>query len=208
VDIKICGMTDPANIAEVIKFPVDFLGFIFHKPSPRYVGHLSPKVLKIIPERILKTGVFVDSGLDFVLEKAELYGLDAIQLHGGETPAFCEAVSDSGYLVIKAFPVGGREDLCNCGRYEGFCDYFLFDTKTSFPGGSGKKFDRSVLFPYDFRVPYFLSGGIGEEDFVGDGLKRFGDDNPFFFGVDLNSRFEKSAGIKDLEKLKAVFSLL
>ncbi|MDR1562116.1 MAG: phosphoribosylanthranilate isomerase [Dysgonamonadaceae bacterium] len=204
--IKICGMKDPVNIRQMATLPVDMLGFIFYENSPRYAGNLAPEALNPVPPEILKVGVFVDSDMDYILCKAKQYNLDMIQLHGSETPLFCRGIRNCGYRVIKNIPVGGKDDLSNCQLYENSCDYFLFDTKTPQHGGSGRKFDWQILSGYDSDTPYFLSGGIGEDEFRSSELKTFCASASNLYAIDLNSRFEIAPGIKDIEKLKSVLT--
>jgi phosphoribosylanthranilate isomerase len=206
--IKVCGMKNPDNIRNLVELPIDIIGLIFYEQSPRYAGSLAPEALSVVPPHIRKAGVFVNAGRDCILEKAEHYGLDIIQLHGDETPEFCRELRTGRYEIVKTFPISEKEDLSLCALYENSCDYFLFDTKTPQRGGSGRKFDWQVLSHYNTRTPYFLSGGIGEEDLLDSGFSDFCDSNPRLYAIDLNSRFETSPGIKDIAKLEAVLSRL
>lgn len=187
--IKVCGMCDPRNIAAVAGLEPDFMGFIFYKKSPRYVGNLSPETVKNLPASIKRVGVFVNEDMELIVKMIETYGLDYVQLHGDESAEFCRALKER-CGVIKATSVAGAS------RYADVADYLLFDTPTPHYGGSGKRFDWSLLKEYTGATPYFLSGGIGAEH--AEEVK-----NMDVFAVDINSRFELQPGIKDVELLKS-----
>lgn len=193
--IKTCGMRDADNIRAVSELGIDWMGFIFWPPSSRYVSE-KPSFL---PTRQKRVGVFVDARIEEVKSKADEYALDLIQLHGKESPAFCERLkANSRQQLIKAFNIATREDLEQTRPYEGLVDYFLFDTKAKMVGGNGTQFDWSVLSAYQGNTPFLLSGGIGPDD--AEKVRNF--HHPQLAGIDLNSRFELSPALKDIEKLK------
>lgn len=194
--IKVCGMRDAANIRELELLDIDWMGFIFYPGSPRYVG----RSLDYIPSKVKKIGVFVDQDLQIVREKAKQNKLDAIQLHGSEPPRYCIDLHEEGYKVIKSFGIDedGLIPLAQLDAYEGKCDYFLFDRKTTLHGGSGRKFDWSRLSDYQGDTPFLLSGGISPEDV--EEIKSFV--HPCFAGIDINSRFEIEPALKDIELIK------
>ncbi|GHT47990.1 N-(5'-phosphoribosyl)anthranilate isomerase [Bacteroidia bacterium] len=198
--IKVCGMKCPENITEISQLPIDMLGLIFHEKSPRYAGNLDPEALQSVPASIQKVGVFVNASQETVLETIKKYDLQLVQLHGMESPVFCKELKKKGITVIKAFPVEEEEDLKKTVFYEGACDYFLFDTKTSQYGGSGQTFDWQILSAYSGKTPFFLSGGIGIKEM--EAVKAFR--HPLLYAVDLNSKFEMAPGVKDPDKLKKV----
>lgn len=193
--IKTCGMRDADNIRAVSELRIDWMGFIFWPPSSRYVSE-KPSFL---PTRQKRVGVFVDARIEEVRSKADEYALDLIQLHGSESPAFCERLkANSRQQLIKAFNIATQEDLEQTIPYEGLVDYFLFDTKAKMVGGNGTQFDWSVLSAYQGNTPFLLSGGIGPDD--AEKVRNF--HHPQLAGIDLNSRFELSPAFKDIEKLK------
>lgn len=193
--IKTCGMRDADNIRAVSELGIDWMGFIFWAPSSRYVSE-KPTFL---PTRQKRVGVFVDARIAEVRSKADEYALDLIQLHGSESPAFCERLkANSRQQLIKAFNIATQEDLEQTSPYEGLVDYFLFDTKAKMVGGNGTQFDWSVLSAYQGNTPFLLSGGIGPDD--AEKVRNF--HHPQLAGIDLNSRFELSPALKDIEKLK------
>jgi len=193
--IKTCGMRDADNIRAVSELGIDWMGFIFWAPSSRYVSE-KPTFL---PTRQKRVGVFVDARIEEVKSKADEYALDLIQLHGSESPAFCERLkANSRQQLIKAFNIATQEDLEQTIPYEGLVDYFLFDTKAKMVGGNGTQFDWSILSAYQGNTPFLLSGGIGPDD--AEKVRNF--HHPQLAGIDLNSRFELSPALKDIEKLK------
>ena len=196
--VKVCGMREPVNIALLAELQVDWMGFIFAERSPRYAGGLTPDVCRVVPGNIGRVGVFVDTPFPGMLEKAVEYGLNSIQLHGEEPPDVCKSLRKEGFEVIKAFPVAVAEDFCPAQAYEGSCDYFLFDTKTPLRGGSGIPFDWNLLRHYTGDTPFLLSGGVGTDSVA----EIKGINHPKLAGVDLNSRFEVSAGLKDIALIR------
>ena len=150
------------------------------------------------PERAKRVGVFVDSPRKEVERKAERFGLQVLQLHGGESPDYCRRLRETlGLPLVKAFHLAETEDLRRTEPYEGLCDFFLFEPLTCLPGGSGKTLDWQLLHHYEGRTPFLLSGGIGPDSI--EALRRF--HHPRWAGIDLNSRFELAPGLKDVERL-------
>lgn len=194
---KVCGMREAENIREVEALGIDWMGFIFWAHSARNVS-LKPDYL---PSRCKRVGVFVNAPMPFIREKARDFGLDILQLHGGEDEDFIRQLRSelSSLTLVKALNVACGEDLEQSKRYEGLCDYFLFDTKAEKVGGNGKSFDWDILQHYDGATPFLLSGGIGPDD--KERLKAF--QHPKMAGYDLNSRFELSPAVKDIQLLKS-----
>lgn len=203
--LKVCGMRDAASLAEVAALEPDFLGFIFAPNSPRFMGEiLTAELLQSLPPHSWKVGVFVNETPARILETAQRFGLSAVQLHGHETPAECEELSEAGLLVLKAFSVGPALDLAALLPYVPFCDFFLFDTKGAAPGGNGTVFDWQLLADYNLPVPYLLAGGLALSHAAELAALRL----PGLVGFDLNSGFETAPGVKDAEKLRQMFSKL
>ena len=196
--IKVCGMKDPENMQALAELPVDMMGLIFYEQSPRYVEDKDAAAINALSSTIPKVGVFVDTSLRVILDKTERFRLQLVQLHGKESPEYCSIIRNKGIPVIKAIQIETAEDLKSCKIYEACCDYFLFDTPTPQYGGSGNKFDWGLLSAYTGSTPFFLSGGISPED--ADSIKRL--DFPLLFALDLNSRFEITPGIKDINSVK------
>ena len=201
--IKVCGMRDPENISGVTATLPDYLGFIFYPKSKRFVDFESSSVvLSAVPDSVKKVGVFVNETPKKVLEVVQNWNLDVVQLHGNETPKYCQQIQNSGVTVFKAFSVDEQFDFEKLTQYSGVCDYFLFDTKGQLPGGTGQKFNWQLLENYKGDVPFFLSGGIGPDDLAA--VRNFGHQQ--LFGIDINSGFEISPALKDVEKVKYFIS--
>lgn len=197
--IKVCGMRDPENISGVVATLPDYLGFIFYPKSKRFVGfEPSPEVLAKIPVSVKKVGVFVDESPEKVLEISKKWNLDVVQLHGQETPEYCRQIRNSCIIVFKAFSVDESFEFATLKAYSGVCDYFLFDTKGQLPGGTGEKFNWQLLESYKLNVPFFLSGGISPDDL--NMIREY--NHSQLFGIDINSGFEISPGLKDSVKVK------
>lgn len=195
IHLKVCGMRDPENIADLVELEPDFIGFIFHEISPRYCEKV-PEVF--IPESIRKTGIFVNKPKDYILRKKEDFQLDYIQLHGAETPEFCQKIQQEAGPVIKAFNLNDNFDFNRLEAYSSCCDFFLFDASGSHAGGNGITFDWEILNNYYGTTPFLLSGGIDEN--MVEAIRNIS--HPAFYGVDINSRFEISPGIKNIPKIK------
>lgn len=196
--IKICGMKDSQNILRVAALQPDFMGFIFYPKSPRYAEPLDIDALNELPESIKKIGVFVNADLEDILTIVYKYNLNGVQLHGAENVAVCKHIKDLGLLVLKAFPIADAHNFNVTKTYEGACDFFLFDTKTDAYGGSGLKFDWSILDAYTGDTDFLLSGGIAADDFLA--ISKI--NHLRFAGIDLNSKFEITPGLKDLKLLE------
>jgi len=193
--IKICGMREAGNLWAIAGFAPDFLGFIFYKKSTRYMGDtLDPNELRSLPQSICKVGVFVDEPLASVQTIHCQYTLDYVQLHGHETPAYCQQARAAGLRIIKAFAVGETFDFTSLAAYEPSCDFFLFDTKGALPGGNGTAFDWQLLAGYAGTTPFLLSGGLGPDNLSA--LLDF--HHPRLVGFDFNSHLETAPGVKDV----------
>lgn len=190
-------MKHPENISRLSELPIDFMGMIFYDKSPRFVDRLTLDDVNILPPHIERVGVFVNTDIDFITKEVNAYNLHLVQLHGNESPEFCQELNET-IPVMKAFSIAEPSDFEQTEQYEGSCSYFLFDTKTPQYGGSGQKFDWKMLDLYKGNTPFLLSGGIMPED--ADRIKAIG--HPLLYGVDLNSRFEIEAGLKNIELLK------
>jgi phosphoribosylanthranilate isomerase len=201
--IKICGMTDPENIAGVVKLKPQYMGFIMYERSPRFVNLLTAEsLIKNIPETIQKIAVLVNEPVEKAVEIAGSGVFDLIQLHGNESVDYCKILS-AHIRIIKAFPV--LDSLPeNLPEYQFSCSTFLFDTAGETVGGTGKKFNHSILKDYSLETNYIISGGISEGD--SEYIRSICTEK--MAGVDLNSRFEIKPGIKDITKLKSFIDIL
>lgn len=200
--IKVCGNRNLDQLKELENLGIGYAGLIFYQQSPRYVlKNISGKEVRDLNLSIAKVGVFVNANEDEIMKQVEDFGLDMVQLHGDETASFCNRISDQ-IKVLKAFRITDFDSNIDwlVKEYDEVCDYYVFDkANAGLYGGTGQKFDWDLLEKSSIGKPFFLSGGIGMEDAAA--LKGFS--HPFFYGVDVNSRFEKEPGIKDMELIKA-----
>jgi phosphoribosylanthranilate isomerase len=202
--IKVCGMRDKNNIGQLIRLNPDYIGFIFHPESKRFVDTIEEDILAIIPESIKKVGVFVDEPINTLIEKYQRNKIDILQLHGNESPGYCSELKKLEIPVIKAFRIDEDFNFSGTSDYESSCGYFLFDTAGEKAGGNGIKFNWKLLSNYKGETPFFLSGGVGEEDLVS--ILQVSHSN--FFGIDVNSKFETEPGKKDIGQLEVFFRKL
>jgi phosphoribosylanthranilate isomerase len=203
--IKVCGITKPDQLMQLDEMGVEFAGFIFYPKSPRYVFSQMNKeqLRKLKGKQINKVGVFVNTPAEEVLHMVDACGLYLVQLHGDESPKYCERISNY-VTVVKAFRMReGENILWRAKDYQDVADMFLFDTEGAGYGGTGKKFNWNQLAGENIRKPFFLSGGIEPSD--AELLKEFSKSSVAkdLFSVDINSKFEIAPGIKDMAKVQA-----
>jgi phosphoribosylanthranilate isomerase len=201
--IKVCGNTLPQQVNALDDMGVTFAGFIFYPKSPRYMAtKISSEKMRQIKGKIIKVGVFVNPTYEELMKTVDDYRLDMVQLHGDETPKFCDKIAD--YIsVIKAFRLSDNDSLQHMTQpYAEICDFFMFDTLGAGYGGTGKKFDWDILQKSLPVKPYFLSGGIepGDEE----KLKHFVTTQAAekLFAVDINTKFEIGPGVKEVNNIR------
>jgi phosphoribosylanthranilate isomerase len=197
-------MRSPENIRAITALQPDFIGFIFYDKSPRYI---SPDEARVhgtyIPQSIKKVGVFVNETFEKVGKIANEVSLDLVQLHGDESPEYCKKLRNAIH-IIKAFRVKDELNWESIVDYSDVVDYFMFDTATLGYGGSGRSFDWSLLNELKIEKPFFLSGGLGEDN-IQDALKV---SNQKLYAVDINSRIELEPGIKDEDKFAKIKAMV
>ena len=202
--VKICGITRLEDARYCAAMGADYLGFVQHPESPRYVAPATAKEIiewSVGPEPV---GVFVNREADEVIATCEAGGFTHAQLHGHETPETCEAVRAAGLNVIKAFGVvsdaASEQVRALVEPYLGVVDYLLLDTHdTSLWGGTGESFNWRLARDLATDVPLFLAGGISADN-VAEAI-----DTMRPFAVDLSSSVEEAPGVKDFDKLGAFF---
>ncbi|MFA4854228.1 MAG: phosphoribosylanthranilate isomerase [Candidatus Omnitrophota bacterium] len=195
VRVKICGITNLEDALASLFFGADAIGFVFYKKSPRYISpSKAANISRILPDKIIRVGVFVNEKEKVVKKIARLCGLNILQFHGEESPAYCRRFK--GYKVIKAFRVGKRIDLDDLSRYKTYA--YLFDTYSkSKPGGTGNKFNWKLLAQtVKMKRIVFLSGGLSAGN-VRKAVKLLKPD-----WVDVSSALELKAGKKDHKKIR------
>lgn len=221
--LKVCGMKH--NPEAVAALQPDYLGFIFWEKSARFFEGEMPQ----LPKSLKKVGVFVDASLEEVLKNIQKFDLDAVQLHGQESPEFCNLIKKQfsnlsdvtlngvkiashskakSLEIIKVFSIKDDFDFSVLKPFEAVCDYFLFDTKGKLPGGNGYVFNWKILENYPSNKPYFLSGGIGVENQKD--LESFlkTDAAQYCHAIDINSKFEIQPGHKNIEAVREFKSFL
>lgn len=207
--LKVCGLTQLNQIRELVALKIDFLGFIFYAKSPRYVlNHLSLEQISKIHHHG-KVGVFVNESVERIVDISEKANLNLIQLHGDENEDFINDLKQKlnpKIEIIKVIRIGNQypnELQKAINQQPKSISYFLFDTDSKTFGGTGKIFDWDILNEIEIPLPYFLSGGISLEN-----IHQLSTIDQQFFALDVNSKFELEAGIKDLEKIKELISLV
>lgn len=204
MQLKVCGITNTETIRALIPLKIARLGFIFYHRSPRYVyGKIIEQGLSEIPKHIKKTGVFVNAEIAEIEQILETCHLDTIQLHGDELPEFCTYFK-AKTEVIKTISIKDKSSFKTAILYRDACDLFLFDTQSDKYGGTGKTFGWQWLESYTLNKPFYLSGGISMENYKE--IKNIRHDQ--LIGIDINSRFETRPGIKDIEKIKQLITLM
>ena len=201
MQFKVCGITNLTQASALQAMGVHYIGFIFYPASKRYVlEKLSLNDLaNFKPVGVKKVGVFVNEPLEQVIDVISKAKLDIVQLHGDETPAYCEAVRQK-VQTIKVFRVGAA--VPDFVAYEAVVDYFLFDTDSALYGGTGQHFNWELIKNTHFNKPYFLSGGIGPNDIHGIEVMKKTKAGNCLLAIDINSQFETAPGTKNLELIK------
>ncbi|MES2431264.1 MAG: phosphoribosylanthranilate isomerase [Bacteroidota bacterium] len=200
--VKVCGITLEEQLKKLPEIGAAFAGFIFYPKSPRYVlRHMTTSQIKK-ENNVNKVGVFVNASIEEVLQMVDECRLHMVQLHGDETPKYCEKIAD--YIsVVKAFRVSETDNIgYRIQEYMNVCDMFMFDTEGAGYGGTGKKFDWNKLKGTTIGKPYFLSGGIEPTD--ASQLVKFKEtpEGKALFAIDINSKFELTTGVKDLDLIQ------
>jgi len=202
--IKVCGMTLPEQVNALDDMGVDIAGFIFYDKSPRFMRNkISPEKMRKIGGRIAKVGVFVNEDYEKLMKTVEDYRLDMVQLHGDESERFCEKVANY-VTTIKAFRLSENDPIEWMIRpFHDGSDMYMFDTLGSGYGGTGKKFNWNLLKDVNINKLFFLSGGIepGDEERLMEFTSM--EAAKKLFAIDINSRFEVTAGVKDIGKVKS-----
>jgi phosphoribosylanthranilate isomerase len=195
--IKICGITNLDDALAAAEAGADVLGFNFYKPSPRYVTpEVAREIITQLPKEILTVGVFVNEPSPQSVENiARDAGVTAIQLHGDETPAYCDDLKNR--YVIKALAASSDFDPARAAEYN--VEAILLDTKDdALRGGTGRVFDWSIAQRVRHTVPkLFLAGGLSLQN-IEDAIMSV---DPY--GVDVCSALEETPGKKSHERMRA-----
>lgn len=198
VRVKICGITNWTDARLAVKAGADALGFNFYSKSPRYIEPNEARLIATrLPRRVFLVGVFVNASEDDVLRVARNVDLNAVQLHGEETPADVQALSES-YPVIKVFRVRRGFSGARLARYSGATGFLLDGFDANRRGGTGKTFDWSLAKAANKYGAIIVAGGLTPENVAG-AIRRA---RPF--AVDVCSGVESSIGKKDPELMNAL----
>lgn len=202
--VKICGITNLEDARFASGALADYLGFIFYPESPRYIEPAKAGAINNWIEGPQKVGVFVNQPLDDVNRIVKETGMDMVQLHGNESPDYCNLVD---LPIIKAIHISEnttvQELQDRISEYSSVVDYLLFDTKiTGQWGGTGEKFDWKILESITNEIPFFLSGGLNSSNI------RESIDIVHPNVVDLSSGLEESPGLKDFDKIEEFFEIM
>jgi len=191
--IKVCGITRLEDAQLASQLGVDAIGFVFYPKSPRYISpDRAATIIRQLPPFVSAVGLFVNPTQEMIADVLKTVPLGVIQLHGDESPAFCQS---QRRRVLKAIAVGSREDLKKASSYD--CP-LLLDAKApdGVYGGTGTSFDWSLLDGFEHRHPLTLAGGLKASN-IEEALSR-----RQWFAVDVSSGVEVSPGIKDEAKLR------
>ncbi|MEI9958710.1 MAG: phosphoribosylanthranilate isomerase [Ferruginibacter sp.] len=200
--VKVCGITQEEQLEQLPDAGVSFAGFIFYPKSPRYVLRTMTTNQIKKENKLNKVGVFVNASVEEVLHMVDECRLHMVQLHGDETPKYCEKIAD--YIsVVKAFRFSETDNIgYRIQEYMEYCDMFMFDTEGVGYGGTGKKLNLEKLNNVVVGKPYFLSGMIEPTD--APILNEFAQkpEAKALFAIDISTKFETMPGIKDIQLIK------
>ncbi len=204
--VKICGITQPQQGKAIASLGATALGFICVPTSPRYVQIAQIQaVVEQLPERIDKIGVFANTTIEEIIQTVLNSGLTGVQLHGDESPEFCQILRQSlpDVEIIQALRVRSLEDIDKAAAYAVWVDTLLLDAYHAQQlGGTGKTLDWIMLQQFSPSYPWFLAGGLTPDNIM-EALSQI---NPS--GIDLSSGVELTPGDKDLDKVAKLFEKL
>ena len=187
--VKICGIANLEDALAAVHAGADAIGLNFWKPGKRYVTpERAAEIAAVV--NVKKVGVFVDEEISTVLDLARTVKLDALQLHGSETPEYVRALAP--YEVWKAVKMSGAVDWASWG-----VKTFLLDSPGSLPGGTGETFDWNLAKAAKAHGRVVLAGGLTPENVVA-AIRKV---RPW--GVDVASGVESAPGSKDHHKIRA-----
>ena len=199
--VKICGLKYPDNIEKIIQLMPDYVGFIFYKHSKRYVDNcINADLVSKISNYTTPVAVTVNAKLDELKALHRNLGFRYFQLHGEETVEMIKEIKNqisSSLVLIKVFNVDESFNFSELSHYQPFVDFFLFDTKGKERGGNGEIFNWNILKNYTLNKPYWLSGGIGEDNI--NKLFSMFKYLPKPYLLDLNSKLESEPGVKNIK---------
>ena len=197
--VKICGITQIEHAVTCAELGADAIGCIFFPKSPRHLtDERARDIVSALPDHVKATGVFVNASFDDVVKKVERCGLNAVQLHGQESPELVSRLAKEGLLVIKALFTGGEPSVTAASEYDAAA--FLVECAGGpLPGGNALDWDWASVRHFGKNYPLVLAGGLSADN-IGDAIAAAMPDV-----VDVSSGVESSPGQKDIEKIKSFF---
>ncbi len=197
--VKICGITRAEQAVTCAELGADAVGCIFFPKSPRHLtDEKAREIVSALPSHVKATGVFVNASYDDILKKVERCGLNAVQLHGKESPGLVHRLASQGLLVIKALFMGGEPSLAAAPEYDAAA--FLVECAGGpLPGGNALDWDWASVKRFGERFPLVLAGGLSANN-VCQAIEAALPDV-----VDVSSGVESSPGKKDTQKIKSFF---
>lgn len=201
IRVKVCGITNLADALAAIECGADALGFNFYRGSKRYIDIFAARDwIAGLPGTVSKVAVLVDPTEAQALGLIEFPFIDALQLHGAESPGFCQALAERGIAFAKGLPVSDENSLSDVPSFSTRTIVLDSRSRAGVFGGSGQTFPWVLARRFIEAHPklnIILAGGLTPENVV-DAVREV---RPF--GVDVTSGVEASPGRKDLSRLKA-----
>ena len=200
--VKVCGVTKEEQLSQLHEAGVSFAGFNFYPKSSRYaLRHITTSQIRR-ENKLNKIGVFVNASIEEVLRTVDECRLHMVQLHGDESPKYCEKIAD--YIsVVKAFRFSEADNIgWRLQEYTEYCDMFMIDTEGAGYGGTGKKLKLEKMEGVMAGKPYFLSGMIepGDEEMLNGFSEK--PEAKALFAIDINTKFEVVTGVKNMGLIK------
>lgn len=205
IKIKLCGFKNKADVDFAVRYGADFIGFVFHPSSPRYILPSNSKDISVdIPSRVKKVAVLFNVEDNKIAEIIKNLNPDFLQLHGNETVERIEKIKALFAVpVIKCFAINNPEDLLQIKDYEKASDLFLFDSKiNNNSGGTGISFNWQIMQNLKTVKPWFLAGGLNINN-INQALEISGAKM-----IDISSGIEEKRGIKSVKLIKELLSKL
>lgn len=199
IKVKICGITNLEDAQAAFDMGADMLGFNFYPKSPRYIKPEDAiAIIRKLPTFLDSVGLFVNAPIADIKAIAETGYMNWIQLHGDETPEFCDKVRFSNIRTIKAIRVKTEADVQSSKDY--FTYAVLLDAFSSKRyGGTGKQFNWEWAKNQPKRI--ILAGGITPEN-VAEAIRTG------VYGIDICSGIESAPGKKDPDKMRRLFDAI
>jgi phosphoribosylanthranilate isomerase len=203
INVKICGLTESADVPAALLAGARYIGFVFFEKSPRNLSiEEAAFMATTVPEGICKVALTVNASDAFLDEMLAVVPIDMLQLHGAESPErVSEVKARYGLPVMKAVGVAGPEDLAALDEYVKVADQILVDAKPpkagGLPGGNGLAFDWRLIAGRRWPVPWMLAGGLTPDN-VAQAIAMTGARQ-----VDVSSGVESAPGVKDADLIMA-----